>query len=190
MKKSIRKIGLVLAMCMLCAVIMGSLAAGAQSIEPMAQNSISQSDSDSTHTLSASISKSDDGKNYMISFALAYNEYFYGDETINFSVSQRISGSPFGPVFPTITVNSAGVTVGVTDYVDLSYKYTYEGYGQYSWTLDESCLISHPEWGLSPIRAFHGVLLFPIEEEGATTTFNITANGVSLYFNFDKNDIA
>ena len=126
----------------------------------------------------------------MVNFSLIYNEYFYGDETITFNVSQRISGSPFGAVFSNVIVNSAGVTLGVADYKDLSDKYTYNNFGQYSWTLDESCLIFHPEWRLSPIRAFRGTLSFPIEKEGATTTFTVAANGLNIYLNFDKNDIA
>ena len=108
---------------------------------------ISQTDSDSTHYLNVSILKSSDGKNYLFNFSLIYNEYFYGDETITFSAS-RISGSPLAPIFPNITVNSADVTVGASDYVDLKDKYVYKSFSRYSWTLDESCLISHPEWGL------------------------------------------
>ncbi len=133
---------------MLFTLIIRSLSVGAQIVQaPTAADYISQTDSDSTHYLNVSILKSSDGKNYLFNFSLIYNEYFYGDETITFSAS-RISGSPLAPIFPNITVNSADVTVGASDYVDLKDKYVYKSFSRYSWTLDESCLISHPEWGL------------------------------------------
>ena len=190
MKKSLKRISVVLAMCILCTVLVGSIAAGAQTTDAK-PTSLTQEVSDSTHHIMISVSKAG-ASSYSVFFSVAYNDYLTTTEIINFSNMQQPLNPMQSPVFPTASIYSAGVSLNVTGlYTDVLNDILPPSGPGSGYTIALQPTYPDSTYGSQPTKALSVSYTIPVEPEGGYQTIvNVSGYGLGASLSFNVNDLA